>query len=183
MFHSESIGAYSRYVSTKFQVSPIDTPCPRLWTLLGIAAQTRVYSETWSQHQCTCAHLLYIWTVWGLGKGVWMRETWNLVQTCFEYVSMDSEWNIYSPCTAWPGGGWFEGEEEGRRRTCSLWHHQGRECQNSFWNIEVEYMERVSDSQPIFRVPDPVPRELATLLAPQWNNNLFKHLGRVLDAF
>ena len=59
------------------------------------------------------------------------------------------------------------GEEEGRRRTWPLWHHQGRECQNSCWNIEVEYMGRVSDSQPIFRVPDPVPRELATLLAPQ----------------
>ena len=35
------------------------------------------------------------------------------------------------------------------------------------FNIELEYMGQVSDSQPIFRVPDPVPRELATLLAPQ----------------
>ena len=128
MFHSESIDTYSRYVSTKFHVLPFDTPCPRLWTLLGIAAQTRVCTETWSQHQCTCAHLLYIWTVWGLEKGVWMGETWNLVQTCFGYAQMDFEWNIGSPCTAWPGGGWFEGEEEGRRRTWSLWHHQGREC-------------------------------------------------------
>ena len=57
------------------------------------------------------------------------------------------------------------------------------EIKDSFWNIEVEYMGRVSDSQPIFRVPDPVPRELATLIALQCNNNLLKHLGRVFDAF
>ena len=35
-----------------------------------------------------------------------------MVETYLEYASMDSEWNIYSPCTALPGGGVFEGEEE-----------------------------------------------------------------------
>ena len=44
-------------------------------------------------------------------------------------------------------------------------------------------MPLVSDSYRIFRVPDAVPRELATLMATQWNTNLFKHSRRVLDAF